>query len=85
MAKVEPRETVRKASDAVRGVALRAVERFLLAHIVLRIPAKFMLGALFKPLFRQFQKVGSQKLAHRYTYMKMRKGLPPPALTDSPA
>jgi hypothetical protein len=72
-------------SDAVRSVALRAVERLLLAHIVLRIPAKFTVGAVLRPLFGQFQKVGSQKLAHRYTYMKMRKGLPPPALTDSPA
>jgi hypothetical protein len=50
-------------SDAVRSVALRAVERFLLAHIVLRIPAKFTVGALLRPLFGQFQKVGSRKVA----------------------
>jgi hypothetical protein len=34
--------------------SLRAVERFSFAHIVLRIAAKFMLGALLKPLFGQF-------------------------------
>ena len=47
-------------SDAVRSVALRAVERFLLAHIVLRIPAKLTVGALLRSLFGQFQKVGSR-------------------------
>jgi hypothetical protein len=34
-----------------------------LAHFVLRIAAKFMLGALLKALFGQFQKGNSAKFA----------------------
>ena len=32
-----------------------------MALFVLRVPAKFTLGALLKPLFRQFQKWNSRK------------------------
>jgi hypothetical protein len=36
-----------------------------LAHFVLRIAAKFMLGALLKPLFGQFQKGNSRKFGEQ--------------------
>src|SRR5215217_3053682 len=53
MAKVEIRNRP-KSLRCVRSVAPKGAERFLLAHFVLRIAAKFMLGALLKPLFGQF-------------------------------
>jgi hypothetical protein len=50
MAKVEPRETVRKGSKEHAAWPHRDPK----APFVLRIPAKFVLGAVLIPLFGQF-------------------------------
>jgi hypothetical protein len=52
-----------KSLGRVCSVALRAAEKLLLAHFVVRIAAKSTLGALLKPLFGQFHKVHSAKFA----------------------
>jgi hypothetical protein len=56
-------EAVRKVSDALAAWPHREPKGSLLAHFVLRIAAKFMLGALLKALFGQFQKGNSAKFA----------------------
>jgi hypothetical protein len=58
----------------VSGIALRAPKRDLSSHLTLRIPAKFALGALLKPLFGQFlEKLfgKSQALAKRLTISRV--------------
>ena len=44
------------------GQPYGAPKRYLSAHLTLRLPAKFALGALLEPLFGQFQNWYSRKL-----------------------
>jgi hypothetical protein len=55
MAKVDPSETVRKAPEALAVWPYGLPKSSFLAHFVLRIPAKFRVGALLIALFGQFR------------------------------